>query len=286
MAVSPGLKSGASGLLQANLFSAAIAVCAFSHALARNDVTALSQLRVIGYHAAIMTENGKAEPLRAVEIFSGLSDEAIAGLRRDCTLRHAAARELIIGQDDEGGDVLFLLAGTARVSLYSPDGQRVGFRDVVDGAIFGELSALDGKPRSASIEAVQPCTLAVMTRQRFLAALAAHPELALALTRHLTRYVRALTDRIFEFSTLAGRNRLRMELLRLAAEQKSPGDQVTLSPSPPHAEIAARISCQREAVSRELAWLERNGFVRKQGRDLTIASAARLRHLIDEDWKE
>jgi CRP/FNR family transcriptional regulator, cyclic AMP receptor protein len=233
-----------------------------------------------------MMENAQSDPLRAAEIFSDLSDETVASLRKDCSIRRIAAREQIIGQDDVGGDVLFLLSGAARVSLYSPDGQRVGFRDVTPGAMFGELSALDGKPRSASIEAIQPCTVATMPRQRFLAALAEHPKLAMALARHLTRYVRALTERIFEFSTLAGRNRLRMELLRLAAETGATADAVRLSPSPPHAEIAARISCQREAVSRELAWLERQGLVQKNGKDLHITSTARLRRIIDEDWKE
>ncbi|MBI2718115.1 MAG: Crp/Fnr family transcriptional regulator [Rhizobiales bacterium] len=195
------------------------------------------------------------------------------------------ALELIIAQHDESFDVWFLLKGLARVSIYSVDGQRVGFLDMGPGTIFGELSALDGQPRSASVEAVEPCAVAILPRQRFLEALASQPGFSLAVARHLTGQVRSLTTRIFEFSTMAVRQRLRAELLRMAERSAGGHDTVVLSPVPTHAELASRISTHREAVSREIAWLDDHGFTVKEGRNVRIASIARLRALLGEAWE-
>jgi hypothetical protein len=106
----------------------------------------------------------------------------------------------------------------------------------------------------------------------------------MAVLRHLTGQVRVLTTRIFEFSTMAVRQRLRAELLRLAEAASGGKDQALLSPAPKHAEIASRISTHREAVTREFAWLEGQGYVAKEGRALKIPSLQRLRDLVNKEW--
>src|SRR4051794_14670456 len=111
-----------------------------------------------------MTE-AKPDPLRSVEFFRALSEDAFAAVSRSCHRKAFAAQELIIGQEDRSFDVLFLLAGQARVNIYSLSGRRVSFRDIVQGAIFGEMSAIDGEPRSASVECVEACTAAIMPRK-------------------------------------------------------------------------------------------------------------------------
>jgi CRP/FNR family transcriptional regulator, cyclic AMP receptor protein len=226
------------------------------------------------------------DALRSVPYFSSLDATAFADITRHCAIREYAAQELMMGHTDETRDVLFLLQGLARVSLYSADGQRVGFRDIAAGTIVGELSAIDGLPRSASVECVEPCVAAVMRQPHFLAAIAQHPQFTMAVLRHLTGQMRSLTTRVFEFSTMAVRQRLRSELLRMAEKAAKGQGHATLSPAPTHAEIASRISTHREAVTREFAWLDAQGLVVKEGRALKIPSLAKLRQLVEEDWAE
>ncbi len=223
------------------------------------------------------------DALRAIAYFKSLDDAAFAELAQQCAIREYGALELIIGHNDETFDVLFLLEGLARVSIYSAEGQRVAFRDVAAGTIFGELSAIDGHPRSASVEAVEPCVAAVMRRPQFLAAMANHPEFTMAVAKHLTAQVRVLTRRVFEFSTMAVRQRLWAELLRLAEAAAGGKRQALLSPPPTHAEIASRISTHREAVTREFAWLEAQGFIVKEGRALKVPDLEKLRGLVGSD---
>jgi CRP-like cAMP-binding protein len=218
--------------------------------------------------------------LKKVAFFSGLNDSAFDALDALCHRRSYEAGALIIGQLDQTFDVLFLLSGRARVNIYSVDGQRVSFREITPGAIFGELSAIDGQPRSASVEAVEKSSVVQMPQKVFLKALCEYPEFMTAVMRHLTQQIRRLTERVFEFSTLAVRNRVHAELLRIATGQAT-GNEAYLTPQPTHQEIASRISTHREAVTRELARLEEAGLIAKHGRSLHIRNVAELRRLVE-----
>jgi CRP/FNR family transcriptional regulator, cyclic AMP receptor protein len=222
------------------------------------------------------------DALRTFGFFSGLSDDAFAMVSQSCHRKSFGAQELIIGHKDESFDVLFLLSGQARVNIYSASGRRVSFRDITEGAIFGELSAIDGEPRSASVESVGPCMAAIMPQRAFRQALSDHPAFMLAVITHLTKQVRALTARVVEFSTLAVRNRVQAEILRRAGDVPAKAKEATISPAPTHAEIASHISTHREAVTRELSWLEDQGIIVKEGRTLRIKDLAKLRQMAAE----
>jgi CRP-like cAMP-binding protein len=220
--------------------------------------------------------------LKQVEMLSGLADDDLAVLEQQCGWRTYHAGNLIIGQHDTSRDVVFLIAGLARVNVYSVSGKRVSFRDIRPGSVFGELSAIDNRPRSADVEALQDCLLFVMPQRVFSTAITQHPGIARALMLHLTAQVRRLTERVFEFSTLSVRSRVRAELLRLAEHQAKADDIVVLSPAPTHTEIANRISTHREAVTRELNRLEELGVVERRGRALCIPDLEALKRLIED----
>ena len=102
----------------------------------------------------------------------------------------------------------------------------------------------------------------------------------------IARNIRTLTGRIFEFSTLPVANRLHAELLRLA---NAPDDSTTniapLRTTPTHAEFAARISTHREAVTRELNRLLKNGVLTKGQKGLVIADVEELRAILRKATK-
>ena len=96
-----------------------------------------------------------ADDLKSFALFGELGGAELAAVAADCILQRCAGGERVIGHADTSFDVLLLIEGTVRVSLYSADGQRVGFHDMPKGTMFGEISAIDGLPRSASVEAVE-----------------------------------------------------------------------------------------------------------------------------------
>lgn len=215
-------------------------------------------------------------------MLSGLCADELAALERQCSWRNFHTGNLIIGQHDVSREVLFLVSGLARVNIYSLSGKRVSFRDVRPGAVIGELSAIDDHPRSADVEAIDDCWLFIMPQSVFAAAINNYPSVSKALLLHLARQVRGLTERVFEFSTLAVRSRVRAELLRLAERQSINGETAVLSPAPTHTDIASRISTHREAVTRELNRLEKLGMIERQGRALRIIDIRILKALVED----
>lgn len=218
--------------------------------------------------------------LKQIGLLSALTDEDLAVLAPRCRWKSASRGELIIGHRDQSRDVLFLLTGLARVNVYSVTGRQVSFRDISPGDTVGELSAIDGRPRSASVECLMPSTFLVMPQAVFHDLLQSHPPVMFAVLGHLTRQVRSLTERVFEFSTLAVRNRVQSEIVRLARDHG--GSEAVIQPAPTHSEIASRISTHREAVTRELSRLEDLGIISREGRMLRISDLARLQAMVED----
>jgi CRP/FNR family transcriptional regulator, cyclic AMP receptor protein len=229
-----------------------------------------------------MLQHERIPRLKALEILADLPEPAIERIAQVCRWQRYAAGEQIVGYQDRSTDIYFLIAGKARATVYSAEGKAVVFADLTAGAMFGEIAAIDRKPRSATIEAHEPCTIASMTASQFEALLGREPSVALAALRHLTAEVRRLSERVFEFSTLAVQNRIHAELLRLSAEAGQTKGAAVLSPAPSLSDIACRISTHREAVSRELSRLQAIGLLRRESGMLVITSLEKLAALVND----
>jgi CRP/FNR family transcriptional regulator, cyclic AMP receptor protein len=220
--------------------------------------------------------------LRQVAILGGLPQPTLERVALTCRWQDFPEGGQILGYQDPSTEVCFLAAGKVRVVVYSIEGKAVLFTDLRPGAMFGEIAAIDGSPRSASVEAVEPSTVATLTPGQFEALLLSEPKVAVATLKHITAEVRRLSERVVEFSTLVVQNRIQAELLRLAAEAGQQSGQTELSPAPSLSEIADRISTHREAVSRELSRLASVGLLRREGANLRIVDVARLAMLVRE----
>jgi CRP/FNR family cyclic AMP-dependent transcriptional regulator len=176
--------------------------------------------------------------------------------------------------------VYVVLEGRVQVTLYSLGGKEVILRDLGEGDMFGELAAIDGQPRSASIIALTDCQLASIPAEAFRAAITELPEGATWLARRLTRQIRDLTERVFELNALRVRSRLHCELLRLCGTVADGRGRITLEPTPTHAELASRVGTHREAVTREIGLLVDRGIVEQQRRRLTVIDLPALIHLV------
>ena len=121
-----------------------------------------------------------------------------------------------------------------------------------------------------------------MTASAFQRLLAKEPTVAQALLPQLVTKIRALTTRVYEFSTLAVNNRIQAELLRLANLAPRQGKSARIVPAPTHVEIASRISSHREAVTRELNRLSRIGVIERQGSALIVKDVDRLAKMVHE----
>jgi CRP/FNR family transcriptional regulator, cyclic AMP receptor protein len=174
--------------------------------------------------------------------------------------------------------IVVVLSG--RVKVASPAG---GDREAVlafrgPGDLLGELSALDGLPRSATVSAVEPVEALVVEARRFRAFLEQHPRLALLLLATLSRRLRDADRKRVEFAAHDSVGRVAARLVELAREHGEAGGagvQITLPIS--QDELAGWTGSSREAVAKALHTLRSLGWVRTGRRRITVVDLEALR---------
>ena len=101
----------------------------------------------------IMSDH-EASSLSGVRILEGIGEDAIQALEKACTWRRYVDHEQIIDRQSDSTDVYFVVDGNVRIVNYSLSGKELTHEDLDAGSYFGELSALDGQPRSACVLAL------------------------------------------------------------------------------------------------------------------------------------
>ena len=149
--------------------------------------------------------------LQGFDLLSDLDGKDLETLEKSCRWKQYAANEQIIDQRSDTREVIFVVRGNVRVVNYSLSGREITLDDLAAGSYFGELAALDGEPRSASVVALTDTQVAFLPPDLFLKTLARYPALALKVMIHLAQIVRTSTDRIMDLSTLAANNRIHVD---------------------------------------------------------------------------
>ena len=219
--------------------------------------------------------------LARIPLFRSLSPDAVDRLDAGCTWRRASAKEWVLDHGAGGTDLFFVLRGHVRV-IITAAGREVILRDIRDGEFFGELAAIDRQPRSAGILAVTDTLVARMPANVFQRVVHEYPDVCDQLLQALVAQIRTLANRANEQSSLGARQRLYAELLRLARVPAAGRGHPTVSPPPTHAELAARVSSHREAITRELNALDRGGLIERRRGAIILLDADRLRGMISE----
>jgi CRP/FNR family transcriptional regulator, cyclic AMP receptor protein len=217
----------------------------------------------------------QSETLARFALFRSLEPEFIHRLNSQCIWRRAKANEWVLDYQEESVDLFFVAFGRLRVTIRPGSGGEIILRDICDGEFFGELAALDGQPRSAGVVAMTDSVIARMTPAVFRDAVHRHPDVCDQLLALLASQVRILAARVTEFSTFDVRHRIYSELLRLARVQPG-GEEKKIAPPPTHAELAARVSTHREAVTRELKNLERAGLIARRRGAIVLLKPSEL----------
>lgn len=219
-----------------------------------------------------------AELLR--EAGSQLPDELRSGFRARARKVHFKGNSVILGEGVEAADVYLIETGRMTVSLFSKQGRETLLREMGPGQIFGELSAIDGQPRSANVTAVEDSVLWHMPGRAFVEFLRDSPDFGQWMMWQLSMRVRDLTVRLFELTSMPVDTRLHCALIRLSQPSESDDDRAVIDSFPTQNVLAARLGTQREAISRQLSQLTKDGILKKVGRQMHILSVDRLQKLI------
>ena len=118
-----------------------------------------------------MHRDQKIRALRSVPLFDALSQKELAELARAGDELDVPAGKVLTAEGAIGSEFFVLLSGAATVSQ---SGQELG--SMAPGDFFGEIALIDDTPRTATVTAVTPLRIFVLTRQRFRSHVERQPE--------------------------------------------------------------------------------------------------------------
>lgn len=213
--------------------------------------------------------------LATVPLFRGLDGNELAAFAA-VTRERGYPRGSVIVFEDDPGDALFIVReGRVKVVLIGEDGREVILGILGVGDHFGELSLIDGQPRSAHVIAMEDARLLVLRREDFRQRVQESPRVAWTLMQELSRRLRRADEQIGSLVLLDVNGRIaRLLLARLASEDASAGGKRLT-----HQQIAQMVGASRETVSRAMKDFQDRGWIEVERRQIVVTDRAALEQL-------
>jgi CRP/FNR family cyclic AMP-dependent transcriptional regulator len=200
--------------------------------------------------------------LTQIPLFAGLDAadlEIIGNASRRLTYPKGS---IVFYEGDPGDYLLAIVKGRLKVTLLGVDGQETILSILEPPAFLGEVSLLEGAPRSATVIALGSIEVLQIARDPFLSIMRGHPEIALKIMRQLASSLRRATEQIRTLSMFDVYGRVLRCLLVTAQERgQSSKLRMIIRPGPSVTELAAMSGCSRETVSRAMKTLLSTGYV-------------------------
>jgi len=196
-----------------------------------------------------------------------IADPLVRELAQRGQLRSIARNTVFIHEGDQGDSLFVILAGRVKVFVADAEGREMVLDIHGPGDYVGEM-ALDGRPRAASVMAMEPTVCSVLTRDALRAAIAANPDVAMNLIGTLIERVRTATENVRSLALMDVYGRVARLLLSLAIER--PGGKAVVPEKLTQQDIADRVGASRDMISRIFKDLTTGGYVTVVDRQITI----------------
>ena len=193
--------------------------------------------------------------------------EDVRALSESGSQRSYRKGTLLIAEGDAGDTLYVILSGTLRAFSADANGREITYGIYGPGEYLGEMS-LDGGLRSASVEAVEATVCAVVTRETLRRYIGAHPDFAFELLAKVIRRARmaTLSAKHLALNDVYGR----MRLLFGSLGTVRPDGMRAITERFTHADLASRVGCSREMVSRVMKDLEKGGYLQREGKQIIV----------------
>ncbi|MFM9108023.1 MAG: Crp/Fnr family transcriptional regulator [Chloroflexota bacterium] len=209
-------------------------------------------------------------PFSGIALFARLPEAALDELARNSQTRNYPTGQVLWTEGDPGNSLIVLESGQLRVTRFADTGQEVVLAVLDAPAALGEMSLIDGEPRSATVIAQRPVTVRVVPRQAFLGLLR-EPAAVQAVLRTLAGMIRSSNERYADVVGLDVPGRLAKWLLARAGEGSR---EIRLGRT--QAELAAELGATRESLNRALRRFSDLGLLELDGDMVTILDPAGL----------
>lgn len=220
-------------------------------------------------------KNIKIRALSEIEIFQDLTEQDMVQMDRTTTMSTCDPGRVFYGPE-EAGEVLFLLK-KGRVQLYrlSPEGKKLVVSILEPGAIFGEMSLIGQGMHNTFAEAIEECTLCVMSRLDVEQLLVNKPQVGLRIMEVMARRLKEAESKLEDMAFKSIPARLASLLIKLSASQSPNGDVDGYT----HQDLAEMIGTYRETTTQTLNDFKNQGWINIERKRIEILDQPALENL-------
>ena len=212
-------------------------------------------------------------------LISTMPERALDELIKFSTVARFEPHQEIFAKGDPGDCLYGVLSGRVRIYSTSPEGSEIMLNVMENGELFGEIAILDGRPRTASAEAMECADLLRIHRDHFVPYLKANPDLMLGMLSLICDRLRWTSSTIEDTAFLCFPARIAKRLLFLADHYRRPEERDITVPISQH-DLGNMVGASRETVNKQLA-LWRSAGILETGRGaLVIRNREALRELM------
>jgi CRP-like cAMP-binding protein len=217
-------------------------------------------------------ETVKRQALSEIEIFQDLTDQEMEEMDRSTTMSTCEAGRVFYGPA-EVGEVLFLLK-VGRVQLYrlSPEGKKLVVAILEKGSIFGEMSLVGQGMHNTFAEAIEECTLCVMSRMDVERIIEEKPQVALRFLESMAIRLQETEAKLEDLAFKSIPVRLAALLQDLASDSRS-GDTIE---GYTHQDLAEMLGTYRETATQTLNEFKSHGWVEIERKRIRIVDPGGL----------
>lgn len=201
--------------------------------------------------------------VRVIPLFQGLDDLTLEKVAGAMIAKSFRKLDRVMQKGDSSTDLVFLLRGQLQVVDTTIEGREIGISLVKEGDFIGELSVIDGEPRSASVIALMPSVVAILPRPLAIEFFFRHPTGSERIIRRLTSKLRRSSAHHSQVVGGKAHERV-LNVLRNLGEQQ-PDGTVRISQLPTQNQMAVMANLARETVARTLTQLKKSGVLAGTG---------------------
>ena len=198
--------------------------------------------------------------LQKVEVFKRCNKELIENISKNIIIKNVPADTTILNHGDDTKHVYVILEGSVIIAQLAEDGKIVGLELVKSGGSFGEMSAIDGSTRSASVISLGPVKLGIINYTFFRSNILEDSNFCRSLLVKFTRIVRRANQQIFSLATANARKRLLLQMSVSSIDKSNPTVMV-LEKGLSHKVIGSFAGISRETVTRLISELKSSNII-------------------------
>lgn len=234
-----------------------------------------------------ITEAEKIEVLRSVPIFSQFDEEELRNLAEIAKFSLYKKGEWFFAKDDVGTYLFIIQKGLARVVVEGEEAREVTLSILRQDNFFGEMSILDGKPRSAAVIAQEDCSALVITRNSFLKFIKQHPSVGIKILAVLCQRLRKTDQQVETLAFFRAEQKIADTLLKLREDYgKKTEEGLLLDIKLSHYEIASLAGMTIETSNRVLSRFAKRGWVKKIGKKILLLDQLALHKEIQKGSRQ